>query len=108
MEESPEKNVCVCNQMNRTEKIKQIIQQLLNQKLGYYSKRDIEKAILEVCGIDPRTQVNWFNYIWKLEYITQPEPGIYHLNVTKCVELEVSIPPQIDTKQMKLGVFRGV
>ena len=92
--------------MNRKEQTKEIIQKLLDtKKLGYFTKSDIEKAIMFCRGLDPRTIQNWFNFLWKFEYILQPEPNIYHLNIVKIGELEVKIPPQIDTKQTRLGVF---
>jgi len=93
--------------MNKKEQAKQIICQLLNmKKVGYFSKDDIEKAIMFCRDIaDPRAIQNWFNYLWKFQYFLQPEPNIYHLNIAKISELEVKVPLQIDTKQKRLGEF---
>lgn len=95
---------CVCA-VNKREQIKEIIQTLLesNTKIGYYSRSDIEKAITISRGLDPRTVKNWFSFLWKLEYFTQPEVGVYRLNLEKVAALEVPLPFQIDPKQKRLG-----
>jgi hypothetical protein len=91
--------------VNKREQIKEIIQTLLesNKEIGYYSRGDIEKAITICRGLDPRTVKNWFIFLWKLEYFTQPEAGVYRLNLEKVTALEVPLPFQIDPKQKRLG-----
>jgi hypothetical protein len=90
----------------KTEIIKQILQNLLDiKKVGYYTRADIEKAIMLSRGVDKRTIQNWFDVLWKLEYFLQPQPGVFNLNLEKVVALEVKIPPQIDMKQKRLGEF---
>lgn len=95
--------------MKNIETVKLILEKLINQKnqLGYYRKADIEKAIIQVRGADYRTLKTWFNVLWRLEYLLQPEPGIFHINITKLAELELSekVPKQLDTKQSRLGAF---
>ena len=93
--------------MVKTEVIKEILQNLLEtKKVGYYTKQDIEKAIMQSRGVDKRTIQNWFNMLWKLEYFVQPEPGIFNLNLEKIVDLEVKVSPQPDMKQKRLGDFK--
>jgi len=90
----------------KTEVIKQILQNLLEtKKFGYYTRVDIEKAIMQSRGVDKRTIQNWFDALWKLEYFLQPQPGIFNLNLEKVVGLEVKVSPQIDLKQKRLGEF---
>ena len=95
---------CVCESMTKQEQIREIIVQLLaqNRDIGYYSKPDIERAIMTCRGCDLRTINNWFNYLWKLEYFIQPQLGIYHLNLNMIQTLELKPPIQIDPKQRKL------
>jgi len=95
--------------MKKEETIKAILEKLINQRnqIGYYSKDDIEKAIIQVRGADYRTLKTWFTVLWRLEYLLQPQPNIFHLNLAKISELELSgkLPRQIDTKQRKLGAY---
>jgi hypothetical protein len=90
--------------INKTKEIKEIISQLLKQKsVGYYSRQDIEKAIILSRNIiDKRAVNNWFNLLWKSELLLQPELGVYNLNVRKVAGLELDVPPQIDSKQRRL------
>lgn len=89
--------------------IKEIIESLIkgNKPIGFYTREDIDKAIMERRGGDKRTRDNWFNLLWKLDYLLQPELGIYHINLSKIskLELEVKVPHQIDTRQKRLGAF---
>jgi hypothetical protein len=54
--------------------------------------------------VDSRTVKNWFDVLWKFEFLVQPECGVYNLNLSKIGELELSVkvPPQIDSKQRRL------
>jgi hypothetical protein len=91
--------------MTKPEMVKQILQKLLdsNKSIGYYHKEEIEKAIMESRGVlDQRAINNWFAYLWKLDYFTQPKQGIYNLNLAKIQELELPLPFQIDPKQRRL------
>lgn len=85
--------------------VKEILRKLLdsNKTVGYYGKEDIEKAIMESRGVlDQRAINNWFSYLWKLDYFTQPKHGVYQLNLSKIQELELPLPFQIDPKQRRL------
>lgn len=85
-----------------TNQIREILETLLKTKIGYYDQADIEKAIMTCRGCDKRTRQNWYNYMWKLEYLIQPRPGVFHLNLTKLAELELPVPRQIDPLQKRL------
>jgi len=96
---------CVCaSPMNKKEQVKEIIKALLDNcnHLGYYRKAEIEKAIMLCRGSDNRTIRNWFKFLWRLEYFIQPHPHVYQLNMERIVDLEISIPIQIDPKQRRL------
>ncbi len=91
---------------NKQEEIKEIVTCLVDRKLiNKYSKKDIEKAIMLSRGFDKRTVNTWFNALWDLDYILQPEPNVYSLNFAKLTELEVPLPLQYDPKQAKLSRF---
>jgi hypothetical protein len=79
--------------MNREIAIKEILERIIEQtnKLTNLSKTEIDKAIILSRGIDPRTITNWFNALWKLEYLTQPMPGSYSINLEKAIGLEIPI-----------------
>jgi len=101
-----EKNVCV--QAKRVEVIKQILTMLLdkNKNVGYYTREDIDTAILLARGlVDPRSRNKWWNYLWKAGYFTQSQLGIYHLELEKVVALELKCPIQIDKNQRRLASF---
>jgi len=92
----------------KEEAIREILENLISsnqETLGLYSKGQIEKAIIQVRGIDQRTIKNWFKTLWKLEYLVQPKPTVFQLNYQKIASLDVKLPPQIDPLQTKL---RGV
>lgn len=74
--------------MNRKEQVKQILRSLLETGHGLYVKSDIEKAIMENRGVDPRTRRNWFEYLWRMEYLVQPKQGVYAVNFEKVPGLE--------------------
>jgi len=92
--------------MDKREQIKKIVQKLLNQnKLSGFSRADIDKATLQaLLVLDQRSFDRWFNFLWKLEYLTQPEPEKYSLNVERIVELEVKLPEAINPAQRRLSV----
>jgi hypothetical protein len=90
--------------MRKELRIREIIEYLLaSDKFNCFTRSDIEKAII-VCRqpLDERTTNNWFNLLWKLEYIIQPKPKTYALNITKIQELEVALPEEVDPKQRRL------
>jgi len=95
--------------MVKKEIIKEILENLINQnnRIGYYTKEQIEKAIIQCRGADPRTIQSWFNALWKLQYLIQPQPNVFNINIDKIVDLELEhkIPIQIDKKQTKLSSF---
>ena len=95
--------------MNRQKCIREILENLINtnRQLGYYTKDDIEKSIIRCRGFDQRTIDNWFKVLWRLEYLLQPEPGIFHLNLSKVAELELPVKPsaQVDSRQARLRRF---
>jgi len=92
---------------NKLEQIKEVVTNILVDKrlINKYSKKDIEKAIMRSRGFDKRTVNSWFNALWNLNYLLQPEPNVYSLNFSKLVELEVPLPIQLDPKQAKLSRF---
>ena len=77
--------------MNQKEKIKQILTTLTSKKINSYTYDDIAKAIMICRGVDNRTINQWFNALWKLEYLLQPSLGVYSLNLDKIAELEISL-----------------
>jgi hypothetical protein len=90
--------------MKKHERIKEIVEYLITSgKFNHYTRKDIEKAIV-VCrqALDERTVINWFNLLWKLEYILQPQCGLYALNVGKIQNLEVKLPMEVDPNQRRL------
>ena len=84
--------------------VKEILENLINSKkeLGSYSKREIENAILECRGSDPRTISNWFNVLWRLDYISQVRVGAFYLNFDKIAALEIKLPSEVDSAQRRL------
>jgi len=90
--------------MKKDQRIREVIEQLIvSDKFNSFARHDIDKAII-VCRqpLDERTIDNWFNLLWKLEYIIQPKPKVYSLNITKIQELEVKLPQEVDPKQRRL------
>ncbi len=90
--------------MKKKERITEVIEHLITSgKFNSYTKRDVEKAII-VCRqpLDERTIQNWFNLLWQLEYLIQPECGVYSLNLPKLQELEVKLPEQVNPNQRRL------
>jgi len=82
--------------MKREETIRAILEKLIsgNRQIGNrYSRDDIDKAIITVRGVDQRTRDNWFNVLWKLDYLLQPEKGWYSLNLSHLSELELKVAP---------------
>jgi hypothetical protein len=61
------------------------------KKLNNYTYDDIAKAIMICRGVDNRTINQWFNALWKLEYLLQPSLGVYSLNLEKIAELEIPL-----------------
>lgn len=89
--------------LKRKEQVKEILAQLLKKKsIGYYTRNDIDRAIIEVRGVDKRTLDNWFSVLFRLGYIEQKEPNVFHLVLEKVTELELSPPIQFDSKQQRL------
>ena len=81
----------MCVQVNRREQVIEILKALLKTNQPTYWKTDIEKAIMESRGLDPRTIRNWFDYLWKMEYFIQSKIGVYQLNFEKIAELELDV-----------------
>lgn len=103
------KSLCVCVNLVKKQVIKEILQNLINQnnRIGYYTKEQIEKAIMQCRGADPRTIQTWFKALFRLEYLIQPQPNVYNINIDKIVDLEIDnkIPIQVDRKQKSLKLF---
>jgi hypothetical protein len=99
-----EKSLCECVPMTKPQQIKEVLQTLIeqNKEVGYYHKKDIEKAIMACRGGDERTLKNWFRLLWTLEYFLQPQPGIYHLNLSMITKLELKTTIQITPQQKRL------
>jgi hypothetical protein len=77
--------------VSKKESITEIIQQILRTKQStQFTKEDIELAIMKAqFVIDRRSINNWFNVLWKLQYLEQPQPGKYCLNVTEVANLGI-------------------
>jgi deoxyribodipyrimidine photolyase-like uncharacterized protein len=70
---------------------KQIIAALIKE--GYrhqVRKADLEKTIMILRGIDPRTMQNWIKTLISFEYITPAALNVYTINVEKCPELIIN------------------
>ena len=79
----------------KAEDIKAILQKLLAQnRTSGFTRNDIDKAIIKTKLVaDQRSIDNWFNLLWKLEYLQQPNPGQYQLNLSEILQnLEVKVP----------------
>lgn len=50
-------------------------------------KRELEKVIMEKCGIDKRTIKNWINALITLGFIKEINPLVYSLHFDNCPEL---------------------
>ena len=94
----------MCVPVNKENEVKEILSELMNQKkkVGCYSQKDIETAIMACRGSDGRTIRNWWRYLWRLDYFIQTQPDIYQMNLEKVVALEMPIPLHVDPKQRKL------
>lgn len=58
----------------------EIIRELKTNPKTSYTKKDIEKAIVRIKLIcDRRSIDNWFNLLFRLNYIQQPQPQQYIL-----------------------------
>lgn len=76
---------------------------MLETKRVKYTRSDIEKALMEALGVhDKRSMNSWFEFMWKTQFLTQPEKDVYSLNWTKVVELELPIPEEVDPRQRRL------
>ena len=94
--------MCECAlDLNKKEQIVEILKNLLKRTDGKFQfwKHDIEDAIIECRGCDKRTLRNWWNYLWRMDYFTQPKPGVFVLNVDKLLELEC---PELSAHQVTL------
>lgn len=88
--------------------IKAIIQYLLDTKnVGCFTRNEVEKAIIKVKMIvDKRAVENWFNLLWKLEYLIQPSPKVFALNFAEIAELDVELPLPINQETLDNHVYR--
>jgi hypothetical protein len=93
--------LCVCVQVNKKEQVKEILKTLLEMRQPAYTERDIEKAIMQHRGLDPRTLKNWFRYLWRMEYLIQQKKSLYQLNYDKVAELELD-SLVVDVNQRRL------
>lgn len=50
-------------------------------------KKELEKIIMEKCGIDKRTIKNWINALTTFGFIKEINPLVYSLQFDKCPEL---------------------
>ena len=91
--------------MKKQEQIKKIMQEMLSHKLDTYTRQDIDDIVLIALNVrDQRTYDRWFHFLWKMQYLIQPEPEIYTLNYGKiCVEFEMKKPEEIDPAQRRLN-----
>lgn len=88
--------------MNKREtQLREVLSAILTETKGNLKlkKVDFEKAIMKKGYRDKRTLTNWWEYLWKLEYITQPDPGAYYqLSVKRLLELELEVPESNQTQ----------
>jgi len=90
--------------------VAEILEKLLSRnkrRENYFTREDVDTAITEVRGSDRRTLTNWFNVLWKLEYLHQPSINIFSINTKKAVELELvcRVPPEYSKGQQRLREF---
>lgn len=90
--------------MKKREQLRKIVQQLLDLGRFRYTRQDLDDAVLRGLMVtDQRTFDRWFNLLWKLEFLLQPERGVYVLNVERVVQLEVNLPCEVDPAQRRLN-----
>lgn len=92
--------------MNKKPQVIEILKVLFNKKSNSYHKHEIENAIMLCRGVDPRTQKNWFNYLWKLGFFEQPAKDKFTLNYSRLAELEMPTPLECDPKQARFVIAR--
>jgi hypothetical protein len=88
--------------LKREQQIREIVETLIKQgrRINSYSREEIDKAIITCRGVDKRTRKTWFNILWSFEYLLQPQPNLYSLNMVKLAELDVK--PPLSPKQTQL------
>ena len=93
--------------MNKETTIRLILKRLIedSNKVTDLSRSEVDKAIIFCRGVDPRTVQNWFNVLWKFEYLVQPVPERYSLNLEKAASLDLPIE---STLTHKLERWTGV
>lgn len=83
--------------------MKQILESLLKTGRLKHSRADIEGAIRKTLWlIDNRSVENWFNLLWKQEFIIQPEPGAYLLNLQKAAVLDLDVK-EVNQTELDVG-----
>ena len=82
-------SVCVLNK--RESQLRDVLSAILTETKGnlQFRKSQFDKAVMTQGYRDKRTLNNWWDFLWKLEYITQSDPGQYQLSVKKLLELEL-------------------
>ena len=90
--------------MNKRDRIKTVIEKLItNPHFNKFSKPDIQKAIIIAReALDERTVERYWNLLWNLQIIIQPELNTYSLNIVKIQEYELPLPLTADPKQQRL------
>lgn len=87
---------------------KAIIGLLLEKGKTTFTMNEIESAITKICWVsDKRSYKNKFDLMWKLELFTQPQPGIYHLNLREATRLDIKIDLQQNTLLTRININSG-
>lgn len=74
--------------MKAMDKCKEIMREIaLRGYTNQIHKRELEKIIMEKCGIDKRTIQNWLNALSTLGFIEAINPCVYLLHFDKSPEL---------------------
>lgn len=87
--------------MNKQDKLREIIQALLNKGKMQFTQTEIENTIVKTLYVaDQRSIDNWFKLMFRLEYFTQPKIGTFVLFLPAIKDLDV----KVDMKQESLDV----
>lgn len=87
--------------MNKQNKIKQILETLLEKGKMEFSEAEIENAIAKTLLLaDQRSIDQWFRLMFRIELFIQPRLGYYKLLISEVQRFDV----RVDEKQESLDV----
>ena len=77
--------MCVrVNKMNPIQTLEKIMETLTKNGYSYQvTRRDLEKAIIQVRGIDKRTIERWIQLLLIFEFIKKENEKVFDINITK-------------------------